>query len=308
MSENIYNSINEFRGLANCYVANCNYCASKDQCDQCKPGYELLNSKCYNTQCQIFQRCKYCTELDCVHCEKGYRVSYGFCEIDETLFKLHIFLGVILPIFIITIIIISCILYFKRRNKKISQKVISADIVGQRKTTSGQYIIINTTNITNSGTISFNDEKSVSSSPIGIISKIKKNVISSKFKGNNNNSNNNNKHCILCEKSIFSFSTCGCGLCKEHSIEKDKKCPIHNCLLEDNLVIKKEKKKKLEKKNSNNSDDDCKMCHFCKIKKGTVSFNCGCPVLLCTKCFNDNVYVFKFNRCPGCNKPINSNS
>ena len=48
------------------------------------------------------------------------------------------------------------------------------------------------------------------------------------------------------------------------------------------------------------------MCPVCKIKNGTVSFNCGCPVLLCTKCFNDNVYVFKFNRCPGCNKPYDS--
>ena len=306
MSKILLNSLNkksQLRELGNCYVANCNYCASKDQCDQCKPGYEALNSKCYSTKCQIFTKCKYCTELDCVHCEKGYKISYGFCEIDENLFKLHILLGVILPLFIIFIIILSCILYFKRRNKKISQKVISADIIGQRKPTSGQYIIINTTNINNSGTISFSDDKTISSASIGIINKIKKNVISSKIKGNNNNNSN---HCILCEKSIFSFSTCGCGLCKEHSVEKDQKCPIHNCLLEDNMVIKKEKKKKLEKKNSNNSDDDVKMCPVCKIKNGTVSFNCGCPVLLCTKCFNDNVYVFKFNRCPGCNKPYDS--
>ena len=306
MSKILLNSLNQksqLRELGNCYVANCNYCASKDQCDQCKPGYESLNSKCYSTKCQIFTKCKYCTELDCVHCEKGYKISYGFCEIDENLFKLHILLGVILPLFIIFIIILSCILYFKRRNKKISQKVISADIIGQRKPTSGQYIIINTTNINNSGTISFSDDKTISSASIGLINKIKKNVISSKIKGNNNNNSN---HCILCKKSIFSFSICGCGLCKEHSIEKDKKCPIHNCLLEDNMVIKKEKKKKLEKKNSNNSDDDVKMCPVCKIKNGTVSFNCGCPVLLCTKCFNDNVYVFKFNRCPGCNKPYDS--
>ena len=305
MSKILLNSLNQksqLRELGNCYVANCNYCASKDQCDQCKPGYESLNSKCYSTKCQIFTKCKYCTELDCVHCEKGYKISYGFCEIDENLFKLHILLGVILPLFIIFIIILSCILYFKRRNKKISQKVISADIIGQRKPTSGQYIIINTTNINNSGTISFSDDKTISSASIGLINKIKKNVVSSKSKGNNNNNSN---HCILCKKSIFSFSICGCGLCKEHSIEKDKKCPIHNCLLEDNMVIKKEIKKKLEKKNSH-EDDDVKICPVCKIKNGTVSFNCGCPVLLCTKCFNDNVYVFKFNRCPGCNKPYDS--
>ena len=302
MSQIVINGSNTnelFRKLPNCYVANCNYCASKDQCDQCKPGFELLNSKCYSTKCQIFRKCKYCTEFDCVHCEKGYKVSYGFCEIDENLFKLHILLGVILPIFILFIIILSCIIYCRRKKKKISQKVISADIVGQRKPTSGQYIIINTTNINNSGTISFNDEKNESNTPLGIINKIKKNVISSKFKHNNSSGNIN--HCVLCEKSIFSFSNCGCGLCKEHSLQKDQKCPIHNSLLEDNMVIKKEKKK-LEKKNSHN-EDDVKICPVCKIKNGTVSFNCGCPVLLCTKCFNDNVYVFKFNRCPGCNKP-----
>ena len=177
MSKILLNSLNQksqLRELGNCYVANCNYCASKDQCDQCKPGYESLNSKCYSTKCQIFTKCKYCTELDCVHCEKGYKISYGFCEIDENLFKLHILLGVILPLFIIFIIILSCILYFKRRNKKISQKVISADIIGQRKPTSGQYIIINTTNINNSGTISFSDDKTISSASIGLINKIKK--------------------------------------------------------------------------------------------------------------------------------------
>ena len=55
-----------------------------------------------------------------------------------------------------------------------------------KKTTSGQYIIINTTNINNSDTISFNHEKNESNTPIGIIKKIKKNVISSKFIKNSN--------------------------------------------------------------------------------------------------------------------------
>ena len=48
MSKILLNSLNQksqLRELGNCYVANCNYCASKDQCDQCKPGYEALNSK-----------------------------------------------------------------------------------------------------------------------------------------------------------------------------------------------------------------------------------------------------------------------
>ena len=52
-------------------------------------------------------------------------------------------------------------------------------------------------------------------------------------------------------------------------------------------------------------EDNVKICSVCKIEKGTLNFNCGCPSLLCSKCFNDNVYVFKFNKCPGCGKPFN---
>ena len=43
-------------------------------------------------------------------------------------------------------------------------------------------------------------------------------------------------------------------------------------------------------------------CPVCKINDGTQSFNCGCPMRVCENCFNDNVYVFKYNQCPGCGK------
>jgi hypothetical protein len=46
-------------------------------------------------------------------------------------------------------------------------------------------------------------------------------------------------------------------------------------------------------------------CPICKIKYGTQSFNCGCHMKVCENCFNDNVYVFKYNQCPGCGMPYN---
>ena len=47
------------------------------------------------------------------------------------------------------------------------------------------------------------------------------------------------------------------------------------------------------------------ICPLCKIYPATQSFNCGCNMKLCTKCFNDNIFVFKYNQCPGCGKPYN---
>ena len=48
-----------------------------------------------------------------------------------------------------------------------------------------------------------------------------------------------------------------------------------------------------------------KVCPICKLNDGTQSFNCGCPMRVCENCFNDNVYVFKYNQCPGCGLPYN---
>ena len=44
------------------------------------------------------------------------------------------------------------------------------------------------------------------------------------------------------------------------------------------------------------------LCPICKINKGIQGFNCECNMKLCLKCFNENVYVFKYNTCPGCGK------
>ncbi len=277
----------KLKGGSKCYIQNCNYCLSKNICEQCKEGYELINSKCYNSQCSVYGKCKYCTEFDCVHCERGYKISYGFCEIDDNLYKIQIIIGIILPSLLSLFFLLLCLYYLRKRNNRKFQKVYSAEIVKKRKTSDGQYIIINTTNINNTGIISLSDDK-----------------VNNKLNENSKLYEKKLNHCILCDNSIFSFSKCGCGLCKEHAflVDYNEICPIHHIPLEEKLIIKRGKKK-LTKKNS--FEDNVKICSVCKIEKGTLNFNCGCPSLLCSKCFNDNVYVFKFNKCPGCGKPFN---
>jgi uncharacterized membrane protein YciS (DUF1049 family) len=289
------NRTTQIKNTHSCFIQNCNYCSKKNQCEICKEGYKLKNSKCYNTECSIYGKCKYCTEFDCVYCEKGYKISYGFCEIDDSLYKIQIILGIIFPIIFCVSIIIICVFFYKKKKKIKFQKIYSAEIIKKKKTNDGQYIIINTTNVNNSGIISLNDDDFNN----------EKDKLNEKEKLNQNKLN----HCILCDNSIFSFSKCGCGLCKEHAflVDYNEICPIHKIPLEEKLVIKMEKKK-LMKKKSFEDYKNVKICPVCKIEKGIVNFNCGCPCLLCNKCFNDNVYVFKFNKCPGCGKSYNYES
>ena len=44
------------------------------------------------------------------------------------------------------------------------------------------------------------------------------------------------------------------------------------------------------------------LCPICKVNNGIQGFNCNCNMKLCLKCYNENVYVFKYNTCPGCGK------
>jgi hypothetical protein len=46
-----------------------------------------------------------------------------------------------------------------------------------------------------------------------------------------------------------------------------------------------------------------KLCPICNIEPALKSFNCGCPLKICSKCFNDNLYIFQIKRCPNCNVP-----
>lgn len=279
-----------------CFVVNCATCLKNNKCIQCKNNFTLVENKCLKDTCSIFGKCKYCTEYDCIHCQEGYELDYGFCVQTEDKIRLEILLGLVLPLGLI--IFLAFIIFFiqRRRKKMAAEKVISANILGKKRPKNGQYIIINSTNIQNIGTINIATSNSSHSLNTEISPKESMNG-SSLF----------SNVCVFCNsKNIYSFAQCGCGLCKEHISEDNKiECPIHGVSIIGNIVIKKNRKSivRIKEEDKITGEHEVKMCPVCKIMKGTVSFNCGCPVLLCNKCFNDNVFVFKFNKCPGCNKP-----
>ena len=151
---------------------------------------------------------------------------------------------------------------------------------------------------------------------------------------NNNNENNNNiessqnksfgsttsdtngekeipviKYCVVCHsKKTYSIADCGCSLCEKHfkNIKSEKErliCRIHKNYLSCNISFKMVAKSNIK----GNALDKLGLpkCPICKINDGTQSFNCGCPMRVCENCFNDNVYVFKYNQCPGCGLSYN---
>ena len=107
-------------------------------------------------------------------------------------------------------------------------------------------------------------------------------------------------NCVICgKKRIFSLSFCGCGLCKEHSIQ-NLICPNHHIPLNRKYYIKKsfDNVEIID----NNENKDIKLCFVCNAEPATTSFNCGCPVKVCNKCFNENIFLFQIKKCPGCNQ------
>ena len=115
--------------------------------------------------------------------------------------------------------------------------------------------------------------------------------------------------CVVCgNKKTYTIADCGCSLCAEHfkMIKNTKylnhriKCRVHNVYLTSNLCFEMTSKSKI--KGNALHKLGLPKCPVCKINDGTQSFNCGCPMRVCENCFNDNVYVFKYNQCPGCGK------
>ena len=112
--------------------------------------------------------------------------------------------------------------------------------------------------------------------------------------------------CVACgSKKTYAIADCGCSLCyDDYKIargDKEKiKCKIHNVFLSSNITFE------IYKSNIKGNALDklgLSKCPVCKINDGTQSFNCGCNMKVCEKCFNDNVYVLKYNQCPGCGMP-----
>ena len=277
-----------------CNIKNCENCSDSNSCLTCKKGFELHNKSCYSTECSVFGFCNLCNNYDCIRCEKGYKLLYGTCDIKQNS-KLFIqVLSYIIPSFVIIIILI---IFFICRNLDKKKIVFVKDnIIKEKHPKCGNYIIVNTEKSNLS-----NDETNISH-----ISYLQTSSSSSFEKNKRNeklNKKKENKGCILCNKESIFICNCGCGLCKEHynKIKNENLiCPIHNINLEKKFYFSLDKKSNIKGCAIENLGQQ--LCPICKINTAVQGFNCNCNMKLCLKCFNENVYVFKYNTCPGCGK------
>jgi hypothetical protein len=218
-------------------------------------------------------------------CLKGYKLNYGICDTKERS-KKKLYFGIFLTILLIVIII-----YLYIRYKKIAlMKIKTGQIIKFIHPKSGFYQL----NYEN------NNEHDISTNKV--------------FISNNNNENEGKKEppvvnsCVACEnenKNTYTIADCGCSICFEHykmiKLNKNIKCRIHKVDLTSTISFKMEMKSQI--KGNALEKLGLPKCPICKINDGTQSFNCGCTMRVCEKCFNDNVYVFKYNQCPGCGMP-----
>ena len=277
-----------------CNIKNCENCSDSNSCLTCKKGFELHNKSCYSTECSVFGFCNLCNNYDCIRCEKGYKLLYGTCDIKQNS-KLFIqVLSYIIPSFVIIIILIIFFICRYLDKKKIV--FVKDNIIKEKHPKCGNYIIVNTekSNLSNNETnISHISYLQTSSS-----SSFEKNKRNEKL-----NKKKENKGCILCNKESIFICNCGCGLCKEHynKIKNENLiCPIHNINLEKKFYFSLDKKSNIKGCAIENLGQQ--LCPICKINTAVQGFNCNCNMKLCLKCFNENVYVFKYNTCPGCGK------
>ena len=288
---------NSMKKLSNeiCNIKNCLVCKNRNECIKCKGGYELDKKRCYSTNCHIYGFCKFCDEYDCLKCMKGFKLNYGICDEKEvSRKKLYFIIFLIFSIF-------SFIIYICIRYKKIAKlKITTGQVIKFIHPKSGFYQLhyeVNNNILDNS-----------SNSNSQIVSHSSEEI-----------SEHNDKHpeklqtpivdqCVICgNKSVYTIADCGCSLCLEHyKIIKRKKiikCKIHNVIISSSISFKMAERSKL--KGNALEKLGLQKCPICKINASTQSFNCGCSMRVCEKCFNDNVYVFKYNQCPGCGKEYN---
>ena len=285
-----------------CTIKNCEKCENTKLCLQCKEGFDIFQNLCYSTKCSIYGHCNLCTEFDCIKCENGFKLLYGTCDIKENsrLFIPMLFYAI--PSFVI--IVVVAIYLFYRMNRKDKLHVIKDNIIKQKKPKCGSYIIINCekNNISN---IHYNDNLSnLQTTCSSNLDSFSEETIK-KEKNKNVNENENNKICVIClKKRINYICDCGCCLCKE-DYKKIKNgenimCPKHKVNLKKNFVLTLEKKSNLKGNAIEKLGE--KLCPICKINKANQGFNCDCNMKICMKCYNENVYVFKYNACPRCGK------
>ena len=281
-----------FQNEINSRILSINSCLKyekKNECIKCREGYELINKHCYRVNCAVFGFCKYCDDYDCLKCQQGYKLNYGICD-KKLLSKKILFVKIIIPLILIFLIVY---IYLYRR-KKAKEKIETGQVIKFRHPKSGFYRMnFNfdkfATNNTSEDIIEFSQNKSLSSGP-----------------EINENPSAEVNYCVVCgSKKTYAIADCGCSLCFEDykmaKSDKEKiKCRIHNVFLSSNITFE------IYKSNIKGNALEklgLSKCPICKINDGTQSFNCGCTMKVCEKCFNDNVYVLKYNQCPGCGMP-----
>ena len=284
----ILNQTKAFNNIT-CNIKNCEKCEKTNKCKICKNNYKLLDNKCYNTQCQIFGFCSYCDEFDCLQCIMGYQLNFGTCDKQVNNFKKKLILGILIPTSVI-VAVIYIYLHIKIKNKKIIE---SGKVINLKHPKPGNYIILPETLREEMTTDSFSKSSNITQT------------------GTNNSTDDGGEtnECIVCGKrKTYAFAECGCALCKEHwkymrSNDNEKvMCRKHGIPLK-SVIFSLDNKSNLR----GNAVErlGLKICPICKINNGTQSFNCECNMKLCEKCFNDNVYILKYNQCPGCGMPYN---
>ena len=265
-----------------CNIKNCITCDNRNECIKCKEGFQLDNKRCYTKSCEIYGFCKYCDEYDCLKCLKGYKLNYGICDTKESS-KKKLYFGVFL-----TILFIAIIIYLYIRYKKISlMKIRTGQIIKFVHPKSGFYQL----NYENNNVPDVSTSKVLFSTNKEIEGGKESPVVNT---------------CVVCEnKNTYTIADCGCSICFEHykmiKLNKKIQCKIHKVDLTSTISFKMEIKSKI--KGNALEKLGLPKCPICKINDGTQSFNCGCSMKVCEKCFNDNVYVFKYNQCPGCGMP-----
>ena len=245
--------------------------------------------------CKVFGFCKYCDDYDCLKCQKGYKLNYGICDQKEISRK-KLYIIIITSFIIILIIVYICIRY----NRLSKIRIATGQVIRFIHPKSGFYQLHYETE--NGGLdISNNQFLSSENQP-------------TTFSEKPENRSPIVDKCVICEnKNIYTIADCGCSICFEHYkiIKNEKKfiCKVHKVLINSSITFKMVEKSGI--KGNALKKLGLAKCPICKINDGTQSFNCGCSTKVCEKCFNDNVYVFKYKCCPGCGKeyiPIKKNN
>ena len=274
--------------LTNC-TKNCIKCLEKNECLKCREGFELIDKRCYRTSCDVFGFCKYCDDYDCLKCQRGYKLNYGICD-KKVLSKKILFVKIMVPI----MVIILLIYYYLYRRKKAKEKIETGQVIKSRHPKSGFYHM------------NFEKYFQNSSSEENLSNSSQNKSLSSSVSDPSETQSAEVNYCVVCgSKKTYGIADCGCSLCLEDfklaRSDKEKiKCRIHNVFLSANITFE------IYKSNIKGNAVErlgLSKCPICKINDGTQSFNCGCPMRVCEKCFNDNVYVLKYNQCPGCGAP-----